>query len=84
MSKDAEHIIRLIAKYFEPPCHYEYEDIDAYDFCNKVDEEYGIGWCEENCGKISNYDCWCRFFSLMQKCENEQLEYGKEQDDKSV
>lgn len=76
MSKDAEHVIRLIAKYFESPCTYEYADVDAYDFCNSADEENGIAWCEEHCGEATSYDCWHHFMSLMIKCEKEQLEYG--------
>lgn len=78
LSADAEHVIHLIAKYFEVPCQYDFDDVDAFDFCNTVDSENGIAWCEEHCGSVSNYDCWVRFFSLMQKAENEQLEYGKE------
>ena len=76
MSRDAEHIIHLIDKYFDVPCQYEFDDTDAYDFCNSADEETGIFWCEENCGKVSSLDCWQHFFMLMMKCENEQLEYG--------
>ena len=39
LSADAEHIVRLIAKYFESPCTYDYDDVNAYDFCNSADEE---------------------------------------------
>ena len=78
MSKDAEHIIKLIAKYFEVPCQYEFGDVDAFDFIGKVDEAEGINWCEEHCGSISYADCWRRFFDLMAKAENEQMEYGHE------
>ncbi len=81
MSKDAEHIINLIAKYFEAPCQYEFDDVDAYDFCNSADPKNGIGWCEEHCGKVSNYECWLHFMKLMMKAEKEQMEYGKEQTD---
>lgn len=78
MSKDAEHIIKLISKYFEPPCQYEYGDLDAYEFMNDIDPETGVEWCEENCGKVSCYDCWYRFFELVVKAEKEQIEYGGE------
>ena len=74
MSKDAEHIIKLIAKYFEPPCMYEYGDVDAFDFINKIDETEGINWCEEHCGSVSPCECWKRFFELMAKAEKEQME----------
>lgn len=76
LSADAEHIVRLIAKYFESPCTYDYDDVNAYDFCNSADEENGIAWCEEHCGSVSNYDCWYRFFCLMQKAEKEQMKNG--------
>ena len=69
MSKDAEHIIKLISKYFEPPCQYEYG----------IDPETGVEWCEENCGKVSCYDCWVRFFKIIAEAEKEQLEYGKDE-----
>ena len=81
MSKDAKHIIHLIAKWFDCPCQYEYGDVDAYTFIDSMDSENGIGWCEEHCGEVSSFDCWCRFFELMIKAENEQLEYGKEQNE---
>ena len=80
MSKDAEHIIRLIAKYFEPPCQYEYGDLDAYDFMNAIDTETGVEWCEQNCGKVSCYDCWVRFLNTLSEAEKEQIAYGKDQD----
>lgn len=76
-----DHFFKLMAKYFDPPCSYEYGDVDAYDFIGKVDEAEGINWCEEHCGSISYADCWRRFFDLMAKAENEQMEYGKEQID---
>ena len=78
MSKDAEHIIKLISKYFEPPCQYEYGDLDAYEFMNDIDPETGVEWCEENCGKISCYDCWVRFLNVLAETEKEQIEYGGE------
>ena len=74
MSEDAMHIIQLIAKYFEPPCQYEFGDVSAYDFINEVFGEEGIEWCEENCGNVSDCDCWKRFFDMMIKAENEQME----------
>ena len=76
MSKDAEHVIRLIAKYFEVPCQYEFDDVDAFDFCNSADPKNGIGWCEEHCGKVSNYECWLHFMKLMMKAEKEQMKNG--------
>lgn len=79
----SDRVIRLIANFFEPPCQYDYGDLDAYDFINAIDEN-GISWCEENCEKVTCYECWRRFFDLIIRCENEQLEYGKEQDDRSV
>ena len=78
MSKDTEHIIKLISKFFEPPCQYEYGDLDAYEFMNAIDPETGVEWCEENYGKVSCYDCWYRFFELVMKAEKEQIEYGGE------
>lgn len=81
LSDDAKHIIHLIDKYFYVPCQYEYGDVDAYDFCNSLDEN-GVEWCEAHCGEVSSYDCWSHFFELMIKAENEQLEYGGEQDAK--
>lgn len=84
MSKDAEHIIHLIAKYFDVPCQYEYGDVDAFDFINEIDNPDGIEWCEANCGVVSSYDCWFRFFEMMMKCENEQMEYGKEQNSEAT
>lgn len=75
LSDDAKHIIHLIDKYFDVPCTYEYGDIDAYDFCNSIDEN-GVEWCEAHCGQVSSYDCWYRFFELVMKAEKEQIEYG--------
>ena len=69
-----DHFFELMAKYFDPPCSYEYGDVDAYDFIGKVDEAEGINWCEEHCGSISYADCWRRFFDLMAKAEDEQME----------
>ena len=80
MSKDAEHIIKLIAKYFEPPCQYELDGIDAFDFLDKADKD-GKSWCEQHCSSTNfegNIDCWKRLLNLLTRCENEQLEYGKE------
>ena len=76
-----DHFFELMAKYFDPPCSYEYGDVDAYDFIGKIDEAEGINWCEEHCGSIRYADCWRRFFDLMAKAEDEQMEYGKEQAD---
>ena len=73
-----DHFFELMAKDFDPPCSYEYGDVDAYDFIGKVDEAEGINWCEEHCGSISYADCWRRFFDLMAKAEDEQMEYGHE------
>ena len=70
-----DHFFELMAKYFDPPCSYEYGDVVAYDFIGKVDEAEGINWCEEHCGSISYADCWRRFFDLMAKAEDEQMEY---------
>ena len=70
-----DHFFELMAKYFDPPCSYEYGDVDAYDFIGKVDEAEGINWCEEHCGSIRYADCWRRFFDLMAKAEDEQMEY---------
>ena len=81
-NKELEHIYALLGKYFEPPCQYEYNDIDAFDLMNTVDKN-GVSWCEENCSD-GNYNggvhCWRKFFEILQKCENEMLEYGREQD----
>lgn len=72
-----DHFFELMAKYFDPPCSYEYGDVDAYDFIGKVDEAEGINWCEEHCVSISYADCWRRFFDLMAKAEDEQMEYPR-------
>ena len=83
LEDEKEHIFCLINKYFEPPCTYEYGDIDAYDLINTVDAQEGISWCEANCDSESYKGgaiCWKRFFELMEKGEKEQIAYGEEQD----
>jgi hypothetical protein len=46
---------------------------------NAIDPETGVEWCEENCGKVSCYDCWVRFFKIIAEAEKEQLEYGTDE-----
>lgn len=76
-----DHYTCIMAKYFDPPCSYEYGDIDAYDLINTVDAQEGISWCEANCDSESYKGgaiCWKRFFELMEKGEKEQIAYGGE------
>ena len=53
----------------------------AHDFIDAVDGEPNVSWCEQHC-KTNNFegniDCWKRLLNLLTRCENEQLEYGKE------
>ena len=86
LEDEKEHIFCLINKYFEPPCTYEYGDIDAYDLINSADKQDGITWCEANCGDdsyLGDVKCWKKFFEVMEKAEKEQLKYGRAQDDTS-
>ena len=84
LEDEREHIIALLNKYFEKPCQYDFGDVFAYDFIDKVDGQRGISWCEDHCkptGFEGDADCWRRFLDLMMKAEKEQMEYGKEQID---
>lgn len=74
LEDEREHFFKLMVKYFEPPCSYEYGDVDAYDFINDLDKTEGINWCEEHCDSEDYAVCWKRFFELMAKAENEQME----------
>lgn len=82
LEAEKNHIICLINKYFEKPCQYDFVDIMAHDFIDAVDGEPNVSWCEQHCKTTNfegNIDCWKRLLNLLTRCENEQLEYGKEQ-----
>ena len=76
-------LYKLLADNFEPPCQYELDGIDAFDFLNKADKD-GVSWCEENCGSTNyngNIQCWKHFLETLMECESEQAEYGRVQDE---
>ena len=76
-------LYKLLADNFEPPCQYELDGIDTFDFLN-VSDENGACWCEQHCSSTNfdgNIQCWRHFIDLLMQCESEQAEYGREQDE---
>lgn len=83
LEDEREHIFALLNKYFEKPCQYdEVVDIMAHDFIDTVDGQPDVSWCEDHCKPTDfegDVNCWKRLITVLMKCENEQMEYGKEQ-----
>ena len=58
---DIDFICREIAEMFSSPCNY-----------SPMDEVMlGSGKCESDCGKISDADCWKRYFKIRAEMESE-------------
>lgn len=69
-------LYKLLADNFEPPCQYELDGIDAFDFLDKADKD-GVSWCEQYCSSTNfegNAKCWEYFLTLLIQCEKEMLE----------
>lgn len=65
---DEEFIIKWLAEAFENPCNYGFNQQDIAEFMGENCPE----WCDENCGKVSNFECWKKYFEVLRSKENER------------